>query len=151
MDSSMVQQTIDTAVPPSTVAAHVSNHDAHHENGNEPSRTRRRHSLGTSHDHPELAQPTCEAVPRCRGCACVSPSFSLPFLLAAARACQPSFFTTVALQLQRSRCSQRPLCAAPSAFSSPPALGAGNYEGFLRFAMRVWIVRVVHLTWCSVV
>ena len=78
MDSSMVQQTIDTAVPPSTVAAHVSNHDAHHENGNEPSRTRRRHSLGTSHDHPGLAQPTCEAVRRRRGCACVAPRLRWP-------------------------------------------------------------------------
>ena len=78
MDSSIVSQTIDTAVPPSTVIAHVSNHDAHHENGNEPSRTRRRHSLGTSHDHPGLAQPTCEAVRRRRGCACVAPRLRWP-------------------------------------------------------------------------
>merc|ERR1712185_677573 len=78
MDSSIVSQTTDTVVPPSTVMAHVSNHDAHHENGDESSRTRRRHSLGTSHDHPGLAQPTCEAVRRRRGCACVTPCLRCP-------------------------------------------------------------------------
>lgn len=78
MDSSIVSQTTDSVVPPSTVMAHVSNHDAHHENGDESSRTRRRHSLGTSHDHPGLAQPTCEAVRRRRGCACVTPCLRCP-------------------------------------------------------------------------
>ena len=43
MDSSIVSQTTDTVVPPSTVIAHVSNHDADDENGNELARTRRRH------------------------------------------------------------------------------------------------------------
>ena len=45
MDSSIVSQTTDIVVPPSTVMAHVSNHDAHHENGDDSSHTRRRHSL----------------------------------------------------------------------------------------------------------
>ena len=78
MDSSIVSQTTDTVVPPSTVIAHVSNHDADDENGNELARTRRRHSQGTCHDHPGLARPTCEAVRRRRGCACVAPRQRCP-------------------------------------------------------------------------
>ena len=54
-------------------SASVSDHDVDDDNGDELARTRRRHSQGTSYDHPGLAGPTCEAVHRCRGRACVAP------------------------------------------------------------------------------
>ena len=78
MESSMFSQTTDTDGVANTVSAHVSNHDDHHENGVELARTRRRHSQDTCHDHPGLARPTCEAVRRRRGCACVAPRLRCP-------------------------------------------------------------------------
>ena len=73
IDSSMVSPITDTEGAAEHRSASVCRHGVDDENGDEPARTRRRHSPGTSHDHPGLARPTCEAVRRRRGRACVAP------------------------------------------------------------------------------
>ena len=56
-----------------SVTSVVQEKDVDDDNGDEPLRTRRRHSLGTWHDHSGLPGVTCEAVRRRRGRACVAP------------------------------------------------------------------------------
>ena len=73
IDSSMVSPITDTEGAAEHRSASVCRHGVDDENVDEPARTRRRHSPGTSHDHPGLARPTCEAVRRRRGRACVAP------------------------------------------------------------------------------
>ena len=73
IDSSMVSPITDTEGAAEHRSASVGRHGVDDDNGDEPARTRRRHSPGTSHDHPGLARPTCEAVRRRRGRACVAP------------------------------------------------------------------------------
>ena len=48
--STVVSPITDVQGVASAVSAHVSDHDADDENGNEPARTRRQHSLGIPHD-----------------------------------------------------------------------------------------------------
>ena len=71
--SSMVSPLTHTEGADEHRSTSVGDQDVQGENGNEPARTRRRHSLGTSYDHPGLAGRTCEAVRRRRGRACVAP------------------------------------------------------------------------------
>ena len=73
IDSSMISPLTHTEGAAEHRSASVRDQDVHDENGNELARTRRRHSPGTSYDHPGLAGRTCEAVRRRRGRACVAP------------------------------------------------------------------------------
>ena len=73
IDSSMISPLTHTEGAAEHLSASVRDQDVHDENGNELARTRRRHSLGTSYDHPGLAGRICEAVRRCRGRAYVAP------------------------------------------------------------------------------
>ena len=59
-----------------SVTSVVPGKDVDDDNGDEPLRTRRRHSPGTWYDHPGLPGVTCEAVRRLRGRACVAPRLS---------------------------------------------------------------------------
>ena len=73
IDSSMVSPLTHTEGLPSCGTRVEEERDVHDDNGNEPLRTRRRHSPDTWHDHFGLPGVTCKAVRRRRGRACVAP------------------------------------------------------------------------------
>ena len=69
----MVSPLTHTEGLPSSVTSVVQEKDVDDDNGDEPLRTRRRHSPDTWHYHSGLPGVTCEAVRRRRGRACVAP------------------------------------------------------------------------------
>ena len=71
IDSSMISPTTDAEGAANTVTPAVPDHDVDDENRVELGRARQRQSLVVPHDHPGLAGPSCEAVRRRRGRACV--------------------------------------------------------------------------------